>query len=167
MATRFYFVSVAVPAGTPQTAPVVQPVLLEDNQLDQVQVIIPDGHDGTTGLQVQWNGTTIVPYNTGAYLVGNNEEPVFPYGSEVTESGLQIAAFNTDVYEHSFFLRFQISDLTATPAVPFISPQAQGAPPPATVAAVVSLAGTVPAAGLSPAGPGIITVPEPVAPVLS
>lgn len=143
MTAYLYVTRFLVPAGTPQTAPLVQPVVLQDLILDTVRVVIPDGHNGTTGIAVLSGGVNIVPYGQGGFLTGNDEPIDFPWGGEITESGLSLAGYNTDIWDHAFLLRWTAHDIgPAGSPVVIVSPQA--APPAqADVNAIAALSGTL------------------------
>jgi hypothetical protein len=112
---RIYEAQFTVPAGTVIAAPVSQPVVLEDANLDTVRVIVPDGHSGLTGLRITWGGVQILPINPGTWVVSNNEIFDWPADEEVTANGLSLTGYNLDVYPHAFYLRFQISDRAGSP----------------------------------------------------
>lgn len=99
-----------IPRNTPSTAPATQALNIVDTQLVSVNVIIPAGHMGLTGLAVRLGTTRVVPWDDpNAWLRGNNEDKTFP----VYTQGPAIATllgFNTGVLEHSFYLRFLVDD---------------------------------------------------------
>lgn len=105
---RIYQADFTVPAGTAIAAPVSQPVVLADAHLETVRFIIPDGHAGLTGLRITWAGTQIFPYNTGTWLISDDEVFDWPADQEVTANGLSLAGYNTDIFAHTFHVRFQI-----------------------------------------------------------
>lgn len=111
---RVYESQFTVPAGTAIAAPVSQPVVLEDARLDTVRVLVPDGHSGLTGLRITWGGTQIMPINAGQWIISNDEIFDWPADEEVTANGLSLTGYNTDIYPHTFYLRFQVSDRTGS-----------------------------------------------------
>jgi hypothetical protein len=140
MGTRLYTTQLLVPAGTPQSAPVTAAVVLEDATLDSVEIIIPDGHVQLTGIAVLSASAPVVPFALGTFISGNNDRLTFPYAAEVTQNGLTVAGFNNDIYPHTFYLRWQISDRN-TSAVTIVSPQAAAPPAPDDLAAITDLTG--------------------------
>lgn len=119
---RLYFKTVAVPAGTPQAAPVDAPLALEDAQLRGMDITIPDGHNGLTGLRILWSGQQIVPWGNNSFIVANNRTIHVDFNDYITISGVVFEAFNTDVFAHSFYIELTITDdktragLMATPS---------------------------------------------------
>lgn len=124
---RIYTTEFVVPGGTLQSAPHLQAVQLEDNNLDLVRIIVPDGHVGFTGLRITWGGTQVVPFGTGTWWVANNELMDLALDQEVTADGLQLAGYNTDVFDHTFWLRWLVSDLPPRTVAAITSAQAGGA----------------------------------------
>jgi hypothetical protein len=76
-----------------------------DFWLDSIEIRIPPGHLGLTGLQILNAGTNIVPYgNQYEYLVGNDDLLRYDVGVEV-DTGLGFSATNADIYYHYWYLR--------------------------------------------------------------
>lgn len=137
---RAYFTDFLVPLGTPQATPLTLQVPLEDANLDQVVIVVPSGHNGFTGLAITWNGAPFYPLNPGGFLVASGEIITHPYDGEITAGGMVLTGFNTDMFDHSFHLRWQISDLPASASpVVIASPQLVPAAA-ADIAAVQQLA---------------------------
>ena len=143
MSVRVYQAEVTVPAGTTQAAPVTQAITLEDNTLDVMRLIVPNGHNGLTGIALLWGNAPWFPYGAGEFIQSNDELIDYPYGEEITENALVAVAFNNDVYDHKFLLRFNISDKVTQSVVTIDSPQLSGAPAAQTLAAVQNLSGVV------------------------
>ncbi len=123
--TRYlYATDFLVPAGTPIAVPNIAPVPLDNRILDSVRVIIPPGHNGLTGFSVRDSAVNIVPYVQGTWLVGNDEIVDFAYNGEVTAGGLQAYGYNLDIFDHTFHLRWILSDLAGPSPVAIESPQA-------------------------------------------
>jgi hypothetical protein len=137
---RVYEAQFTVPAGTAIAAPVSQPVALEDANLDTVRVLVPDGHSGLTGLRITWGGTQILPINAGSWIISNDEIFDWPADEEVTASGLSLTGYNTDIYPHTFYLRFQISSRADSPVAGVQSGQTDLAATAATTVDVSQLA---------------------------
>jgi len=70
-----------------------------------VEVRIPRGHNGLTGLSINDSGTQILPYsNTTEWITGSDERLQFDLGQE-TDTGLQLVGYNLDVFAHTFYVR--------------------------------------------------------------
>lgn len=166
---RLYETTFTVAAGTAIAAPQLLPVALEDAQLESVRIIIPDGHNGLTGLQIQWSGVQVVPFGQGTWITANGEVIDWDWADEITAGGLALAGYNTDVFAHSFYLRWTIADLAAQPTATVVSAQAAG-PVAADTSGVADLtSATVPDASLPDVGTafGDTGLPVPDVPLTS
>lgn len=150
MTSRIYETTFTVPAGTAIATPFTQGVILEDENLDLLTIIVPDGHAGLTGLRITWGGTQILPFGTGSWIIANNDRIDWPYDGEISETGLQLVGYNLDLFPHSFYLRWQISNLGAAGSPIVVeSPQATPAAP-ADIAGITDLSGLVSVPDLTP-----------------
>jgi hypothetical protein len=134
-----YTSQLLVPANTPVAAPAQLAVVLDNATLDLFEVLIPDGHNGLTGLAVTWGGTQIIPYTMGTWISGNGEKVSLDYGGEVTQNGLVMTGYNLDIFDHTFYMRWSVSPLTAASAVAIASPQLAATPDAADVATILQL----------------------------
>lgn len=78
---------------------------------DVIEVRIPDGHAGKTGIVIWYAGTQYVPNAESAYLTGNNETFVFDVDDVPTGQGWTYAAYNQDLYQHTFYLTFFVNPI--------------------------------------------------------
>jgi hypothetical protein len=137
----FYTAQLTVPAKRAITNPLIQQLTLQDAILDRMQVRVPAGHTGLTGIAVLWSGAQIWPTIPGTWTSGDNELFEWEYGKEVTAAGLQLSGYNTDVHAHTFYARFWLSNVQPVSPIVIASPQLANAPGAATVAAVAGLTG--------------------------
>ena len=110
---RIYVLTITAPAGTPQSAPVTKAFPLEDGLLDKIQMLIPFGHNGTTGIAVKHGDVTLLPWGQGSWLIGSNEWTEFPVNQEVLTDSLHVEAYNGGTFDHSWYLRAFIKDSPA------------------------------------------------------
>jgi len=108
---RFYYQSFAIPANTQQNAPVSFPFPLEDATLKHGAITVPDGHNGFTGIRVLWGTQQIWPWSNNQFVVANGRTIPIGFDDYITISGLIIEAFNTDIFNHTFYMELTISDL--------------------------------------------------------
>jgi len=113
---RLYPLTVDTPGGTNSDAPQSTVWALEDSYLQSIEIIIPDGHVGLTGIRVTQAGTALMPYSITEYLVGNDERLVIPFNGEMTARGLVVETYNQDLIHHKHWLRAVVSDLAAITA---------------------------------------------------
>jgi hypothetical protein len=110
MADRFYQLTVTTPANTAKAAPKSTTWTLEDAYLTTVTFIIPDGHNGFTGVRVKMSQQEIMPWSNNDWLVANAEKVEIPYNGAISASGIVVETFNTDVFDHTHYLRAIITD---------------------------------------------------------
>lgn len=100
-----YTKKVTTPAGTTQAVPLMTKWPLDEGTLLYLEVIIPSGHAGLTGLMVQNQGTQYVPWLGSDWLVGDDRTVIVELDTPVAQSGLMIVTYNTGFYPHSHYLR--------------------------------------------------------------
>lgn len=134
--TRLRTRVVTTPAGTASSAP--QQIIWQIGRgvLGKLDVVIPAGHAGLTGIAIVWGGRQIVPYEGGEWIVGNDDEITIELELYV-DSSVVVTTYNTDVWDHSHYLRAYMHDLE-------LAPELVGTLP------VLELPGTLPPAGLPP-----------------
>jgi hypothetical protein len=140
--TRYYDQSVVAPAKTPITAPVSIPVALETNHLERIEIDVPDGHDRQTGIQFVSNGTVIVPFSANGFIVANNHYFEIPFNDDITTGDIVIQAYNTDIFDHTFYVRFVMSNSQLAAAANIVSSQNPGTVAPGADQGVAALAVT-------------------------
>lgn len=119
---RYVVKTIFTPAGTLSTNPQKTTVDLGDVTLLDVQIIIPDGHSGDTGIAVVSDGFGIVPWSPSVdFIIGNNEEPTF--GVDMTMGhAISVWTYNIGAFDHRHYLRFRVRDsvLDTAPAGPML-----------------------------------------------
>jgi hypothetical protein len=160
VSSRYYLEAFTAPAGTPASAPAAFPWTLENGKLNFIQVRIPDGHSGLTGIRFKWSTAVVIPTVGNLFLVANAEVVTIPWDDEIAEDALTVEVYNTDVWDHVFYLRASVSDLATGPAVVTPDQAAPGATPDTVTADVASLADTGP-----PPPPEDTSAAEPPLPV--
>jgi hypothetical protein len=101
-------------AGTPSTAPSSTPTGLSLVWLHRVEVRIPAGHSGFTGLAMVDSGQYVLPYSTsgGKWLIGDNDLLEYEYEQEIG-SNVLFLAYNTGTYNHTWQVRMTYTPMSA------------------------------------------------------
>ena len=107
MTGRMFAQPFTVPAKTAITAPVTAQFPLPTGHIAAITIVIPNGHNGLTGMQVLWGGVQIMPYGTGQWVVSNNTEVTEPVDQDISQNSMTLAGYNTDVFPHTFQVRAQ------------------------------------------------------------
>lgn len=150
--TVWYFTPVlTVPAKTAPPALFSQALALQDGILDTMTLKIPSGHAGLTGVAVFSGGVQLWPSQQGTFVIGDNETVTWDYGREIGGAGLLVAGFNNDIFPHSFYFRFAISDKQAATPVTIESAQDSRPVQPQVAGTIAQLAGAVTAGQLAAA----------------
>ena len=119
MARRTFPVRITTPSGTIRTSPQTTAVSLPRGTLVLIDVLVPSGHAGLTGLALRYAGEHIWPWGPDTWLEADDDtittELDFPLGG----STLDVLTYNTDdTYDHDHLLRLTVAD----PAGPGVEP---------------------------------------------
>lgn len=108
MASRIYPLNVTVPAGTLPANPQVTPWVTEDNIMASIELDIPPGHNGLTGIRIMKGDVQLVPWGRGSWVIGNDIDHTFPIGVFMPTGDITVQAYNQGAYSHTFYLRVQM-----------------------------------------------------------
>lgn len=133
---RHRHVAITTPAGTAVASPQSTTVALGPVTVRSVQVIIPDGHAGHTGIAIHHAGERVLPFQGTEWIGGNDDSPTFDLDLWIGGGEVVVQTFNTGDYDHDHLLRFTIEDVEALAAggTPLTPPeQIEAFQPPAEV----------------------------------
>jgi len=102
-----YAGTLTVPPQTPLTQPARNFIDLPRGMITRVDILIPWGHGGLTGLQIWVQETPILPAPPGAWVVGNDSLYTFPVTIPIDQEplGVWLVGYNEDeYYEHTFYV---------------------------------------------------------------
>lgn len=108
-------------AGTSEGAYTTTPAGIATALLWTVEIRIPAGHQGVTGIALVDSGHFVVPYDpTGpTWLIGDNDRLSYPYGKELG-SNVVLATYNTGTYDHTWQVRLVYTPMSAYKSSPSI-----------------------------------------------
>lgn len=107
---QFVPLTVTCTKGTAKASPQVNTWNLGNVLLNRLSVRVPRGHAGLTGIVVLYNGLAIFPFGQPpSYLVTTGETVGQDFSEEELGSALTIQTYNTDIFDHSFYLRADIN----------------------------------------------------------
>lgn len=109
---RIYPVTFLVQLGTVQALPQTKNVILEDAFLVAIELLIPPGPSGFTGLRVRSSRQQILPWGNTDWIIADNYRNIFPVNEQIGSKSISVQGYNEDVYDHTFYMRFQIRTLT-------------------------------------------------------
>ena len=101
-------------AGGSPSAYDLTAVGIELVMLHHMEVRIPPGHQGVTGLALVDSGTFVIPYSaaTPSWLIGDDDLLEYDYEKELG-SNVALATYNTGTYDHSWQVRLVYTPLSA------------------------------------------------------
>lgn len=115
LSPRYVHLHPTAAASTAQASPtstawdIGAPVVLEE-----IRLIIPNGHAGLTGIRIDYSGQTILPWSyPSQWFIGNQTDWVFDMGRLEVSAPLTVWTYNTDALTHGWELVAKISDLPA------------------------------------------------------
>lgn len=113
MADRVEAFLVTIPAGVAQATPVTIAMPFPDGIVQELDITVPPGPCGNMGFAVSYGGQIIIPRSTGQFIVADDRVFNWPIHNHPTGGKWQIVGYNTDVYQHSLHVEFQVDELPA------------------------------------------------------
>lgn len=120
LAEHVRVLEVETPANTLETAPQVTTWTVGATTLRRLEVTIPVGHNGLTGIAFRFAGTRVVPFGEGEWLVGNDSTRVFEPDLQLAGGRLDVVTFNTGEYPHSHHLIAHLESLSRASSEPVL-----------------------------------------------
>lgn len=125
MAERIEAFSVSVPAGTASSAPQLTALTIDPGEVERVEIFVPSGHAGLTGFALDLGQQQIIPYDGATFIVADSDTISWPMAKYGNSGQWRLRAYNTDVYAHSFYIRFLVNEIRdARQALPIVTPLA-------------------------------------------
>ena len=93
-------------AGTTASAYTLMSAGIATVLLHRLEVRIPPGHQGMTGIALIDSGSFVVPYSPSApaWLIGDDDDLSYQYGRELG-ANVQLATYNTGTFVHAWQVR--------------------------------------------------------------
>lgn len=118
--------AVTVPAGTLQANAVETFTTLDNAPVVKIELLIPSGHAGLTGIAFLLASGWAIPAAWGTYVIGDDDRLSWDMTGQLDSGAWSVSCFNTDIYPHTFYLRyFQLDAYLTTPeqaAAPALPP---------------------------------------------
>lgn len=102
------------PANTQSTSPVEVSTSFPDGLALNVEIVIPLGHRGITGLQLALAHQSIIPYGKGQWLIDENARLTYDLSEHPESGAYSVWLFNTDFVAHQWVVRFRVEDRVRT-----------------------------------------------------
>lgn len=108
MAQRVESFKVSVPAGRRLTNPKVYDLSFLPGIVRELELVIPNGHAGLTGIRITAAHTPLIPVTVGQWISSNDEIIRWPLENYIESGNWGALAYNEDLYPHSFYVRFLV-----------------------------------------------------------
>lgn len=110
MADRVEWFDVTIAAGVARTAPVETATRFDPGIVDRIELTIPDGHAGLTGIRFLIAHQPIIPVTNGSFIVGNDRIIVWDTTNYLDNGAWSVQGYNTDVFSHTFHIAYLIRE---------------------------------------------------------
>lgn len=110
MATRIEAFEVIVPAATAEATPADTDLDMIPGRVESLQVMIPPGPSGLVGFAFVLSGQQVIPFKDGLFIKADNETITWDLERFPEVGTWTVRAFNTDVYDHTLFIRMSMDD---------------------------------------------------------
>lgn len=100
---QYWPISPVINAGVTAAAPSVSAWPITQGHLHSIMIMIPDGHNGQTGVKITYQQQQIIPWSNNAWLIASGQTLTFSWEEEIMATGLDLVAYNTDTVPHQFF----------------------------------------------------------------
>lgn len=108
--------SPVIATGSTPGAPVTVPLTFPARVVLRVDVRIPPGPRGELGVQLAVSGQQVVPYQSGQWLVMDDETVSFDLRNFPNSGAWQLIAYNTGAFSHTVYLRFHLDTVQQSTA---------------------------------------------------
>jgi hypothetical protein len=120
MANEIRHFTLTIPAGTPATAPVRQPMTLPARVVDALELIVPPGGAGLIGFRVCLSGVPIIPYQSDAWIITADDKIKWDLEEYPNSGDWSLEGYNSGTVDHAVFCRMlvRVPQLIATAPPP-------------------------------------------------
>lgn len=105
-------------AGVVSTAPSKQSIAFRKGIVTELQIVVPAGHAGLTGIRFTLASTTLLPITKGSWIITDDEIIRWPLAGFLESGAWGVEYYNEDIHAHDWFIRLLINEArVATPIV--------------------------------------------------
>jgi hypothetical protein len=117
VADRVQLFQVTCAANTPQSAATETLCYFNPGNVIHIEVLVPAGHAGLTGLALAQSHQIVIPYSGATWLISDAETIGFDWTDTLQNGAWSMFTYNTDtLLSHSWFLRFFVNELGSATA---------------------------------------------------
>lgn len=115
MAQRVEISSVTCPANTAQANAIETSLAFNPGIVREVEIVIPAGHAGVTGLALANAHQIIIPASGNVWIIGDDDVLRWPLDGYINSGAWSAFTYNTDFANpHSWYFRWLIDEIVLT-----------------------------------------------------
>lgn len=122
MSDRLEWFTVTIPAGTPISSPQVTPLVFNYGDVVEIDIKVPPGPGGNVGFFIGAGGSQYVPRTVGSYIIPDDDYFTWAMDNAVNSGSWSITAYNTDIYDHTIQVGFQVNEIGNAHITPSSAP---------------------------------------------
>lgn len=103
-------------AGVPQSGALEVDLSFEPGNVKRIDLLIPDGHAGATGIGVAQAHQVIIPATGDQWVVGNDQRTMWNVDDFLNTGDWSAFVYNNGDYPHSWYILFSVDEIV-TPSV--------------------------------------------------
>jgi hypothetical protein len=98
--------AVTIPAGTPKAAPLVTVTRFNQNVVERIEWVFPDGCNGQVGIQIGARATPVLPGDVNQFFVRSGAAQGFDLEDMHNTGDWSVIGYNTGVFPHTILVTF-------------------------------------------------------------
>lgn len=117
--TIVYPFSVTIPAGTPKASPLVTLTQFEQNEVERVEWLFPDGCNGVVGIQIGARSVPIIPSNPAQFIVRSGDSSGYNMSGQHHTGDWSVIGYNTGAFPHTITVYFYAHRIEVVQPIPY------------------------------------------------
>lgn len=113
--------AVTVPRQTALATPQTTALTMPARTVRKIRVRIPPGPNGLVGFQIAMAGVTVIPVNTGEFIIATDEVIEWDVSNLPNSGAWQLRAYNTGQLAHTLYIMFSL-DMPGRPGGAILAP---------------------------------------------
>lgn len=110
MTERIEVFQVTTPAGTAQASPLTTNLSFNQGIVHKLEITVPPGPSGLLGFRMRHSGQVVIPNSGTNFIIADNQFIQWDLEGYPVGNKWSIQTFNTDVFDHTLYLRFMINE---------------------------------------------------------
>lgn len=108
MAAELRAFSVTIAPGVVPAAPSIVALTMPARIVSHVRIRIPPGPLGSVGFALGSSGVPVLPYNPGAWIIGDDEVIDLDVSGQISSGAWQLIGYNTGLNPHTIQVQFSL-----------------------------------------------------------